>query len=100
MSAGKKSSFILLQLTIMALAAGQNVPVITNVIETSSAQITDFSVNVGGGAIDFFLIIENTGNLNISVFPEITVYDSSITQSWYCMVVPPIFRYSNLRIMI
>ena len=55
MPAGKRNSLLIILLMMAALAAGQTLPMITNVLQTSSAQITDFSVKAGGGAVDFFL---------------------------------------------
>lgn len=55
-------------------AFGQNFPVSTTVLETTRAEITNFSV-ISGNAVGFLFTIHNEGNTNISVFPEITVYD-------------------------
>ncbi len=57
-------------------ASGQNFPASATVLETTSAEITNFSV-VTGSPVDFLFTINNVGNTNISVFPEITVYDPS-----------------------
>jgi hypothetical protein len=55
MRAREKSNFLMILLMLTILAAGQTLPLTTNIIQASSAKITDFSVNVGGGAVDFFL---------------------------------------------
>lgn len=55
MLAREKSSFLMVLLILTVLAAGQTIPMVTNIIQASSAKITDFSVDVGGGAVDFFL---------------------------------------------
>ncbi len=61
-------------LTVPAL--GENFPASATVIETTRAEITNFSV-VTGSPVDFHFTVSNLGNTNISVFPGITVYDSN-----------------------
>ncbi len=55
-------------------ASGQSFTASATVLETTSAEITNFSV-VTGSPVDFLFTINNVGNTNISVFPEITVCD-------------------------
>jgi hypothetical protein len=70
----KRSSLLVLLLMLAMPASGQNFTVSTTVLETTSAEITNFSV-VTGSPVDFLFTIHNVGNTNISVFPEITVCD-------------------------
>lgn len=73
---GKRSSLLTLLLLLAVTAAGQNFPVSTTVLNTTSAEITNFSV-VTGSVVDFLFTIHDVGNTNISVFPEMTVNDSN-----------------------
>jgi hypothetical protein len=73
---GEKRSSLLILLMLAMPASGQNFPMSTTVLETTSAEITNFSA-VTGSPVDFLFTINNMGNTNISVFPEITVYDSN-----------------------
>jgi PGF-pre-PGF domain-containing protein len=72
----KRSSLLVLLLMLAMPASGQNFTVSTTVLETTSAEITNFSV-VTGSPVDFLFTIHNVGNTNVSVFPEITVFDSN-----------------------
>lgn len=98
----RKSNLLVLVLMLAMPAAGQNVPISTTVLNTTSAEITSFSV-VTGSAVDFLFTVNNVGNTNISVFPEITVYDSNnntIIQLIYNTQVnmsPRSLEYLNLR---
>jgi PGF-pre-PGF domain-containing protein len=71
-----RSSLLVLLLMLAIPASGQNFTVSTTVVETTSTEITNFSI-VTGSPVDFLFTIHNVGNTNISVFPEITVYDSN-----------------------
>ena len=73
---GKRSSLLIFLLLLATTAAGQNISVSTTVLTTTSAGITDFSVATGN-VVDFLFTVQNLGNTNISVFPEITVYDNN-----------------------
>ncbi len=74
---GERRSSLLVLLLLSAIpAAGQNFSASATVLETTSAEITNLTI-VTASPVDFLFTIHNTGNTNISAFPEITVYDSN-----------------------
>lgn len=76
MSGERRSSLLFLVLILAVPALGENFPASATVVDTTRAEITNFSV-VTGSPVDFLFTVGNVGNTNISVFPEITVYDSN-----------------------
>ncbi len=76
MLAGKRSSTFIILLLLALTASGDNFSATTTVLNTTSANITGFSI-VTGNVVDFLFTLNNAGNTNISAFPEVAVYDQN-----------------------
>jgi PGF-pre-PGF domain-containing protein len=79
MSGEKRNSFAVILLLCMIVAqtsAQENITATTSVLQTTTARIESFSVETGQ-PVRFIFTVKNSGNTNISIFPEITVYDSN-----------------------